>query len=313
MMRDRCRRFPVPASVATSRRAVLELATGNLLLGTLGMFVVESGQDPVTVVFYRCLFGAAAMALYCRHAGLPGLRAMTRRAALLAVLTGVFMAGNWVLFTAALGHVGIALATIVFHIQPFLVVLLGALVFGEGLSVVRLAWVALAFGGLLAAIGPEVMAPGEPAAVGIACALGGAFLYAWVTLIARRLTGVPGPTLTLVQCLVGAPLLLVLGPAAPAEIGAAQWGWLAGIGLIHTGLVYALVYGAVPRLATPVIAVLTFLYPASAVAVDAVVYGRLVEPAQIAGIGLIVLAGLGVTLGRPAGRRAARPGPAPGT
>ena len=97
------------------------------------------------------------------------------------------------------------------------------------------------------------------------------------------------------------------------QIGAAQWGWLAGIGLVHTGLVYALVYGAVPRLATPVIAVLTFLYPASAVAVDAAVYGRLVAPAQIAGIGLIVLAGLGVTLGRPAGRRAARPGPAPGT
>lgn len=292
---------PIESGFATAR-----LAAGNLLLGTLGVFVVESGQDPVTVVFYRSLIGAMAMALYCRHAGLFGLRGIDRRTALLAALTGVLMAGNWVLFTAALGQVGIALATIVFHVQPFLVVLLGALAFGERLTAARLAWVALAFAGLLAAVGGGergvVLEPDSSYAAGIACALGGAFLYAWVTLIARRLATVPGPTLTLVQCAVAVPLLALPGPAGPLALEPAAWGWLAGIGLIHTGLVYALIYGALPGLATPVIAVLTFLYPASAVAVDAIVYGRLVDPAQAAGLGLIVLASLGVTFGwSPAG------------
>lgn len=300
---------PVQGSMpGTPRRALAGLAAGNLLLGTLGVFVVESGQDPVTVVFYRCLFGAAAMVAYCRWAGVPGLGGVTRRTALLAVLSGILMTGNWVLFTAALGHVGIALATIVFHVQPFLVVLLGAMVFGERLTATRLAWVALAFGGLVAAVGPEVMAPGSGTAAGIACALGGAFLYAWVTLIARRLPGLAAPSLTLVQCLVGVPLLALLAPVAPVAVPGGAWLWLAGIGLIHTGLVYALIYGAVPRLATPVIAVLTFLYPASAVLVDAVVYGRLVGPGQAAGLGLIVLAGIGVTLGwSPLPRRRAAP------
>lgn len=279
------------------------LAAGNLLLGTLGVFVVESGQGAVTVVFYRCLIGGAAMALYCWHAGVLDLRGLTRGTALLAVLTGVLMAGNWVLFTAALGHVGIALATIVFHVQPFLVVLLGALAFGERLTVGKLAWVVIAFAGLLAAVGPAVLAPGSGYALGVVCALGGAFLYAWVTLIARRLTAVPAPALTLVQCLVGVPLLAVLGPAGLLEIGPAEGLWLAGIGLVHTGLVYALIYGALPGLATPVIAVLTFLYPASAVLVDAMVYGRLVAPAQAAGLGLIVLAGLGASFVAPLSRR----------
>lgn len=293
--------------------SLVRLAAGNVLLGTLGVFVVESGQGPVTVVFYRCLIGAAAMALYCRYAGVPRLRRLSRGALLLAVLTGVLMTGNWVLFTAALGQIGIALATIVFHVQPFLVVLLGALAFGERLTAAKLAWVALAFAGLLAAVGLEdggldegYTVPGGSYAVGIACALGGAFLYAWVTLIARRLTSVPAPALTLVQCLVGVPLLALLGPTAPTALDASGWFWLAGIGLIHTGLVYALIYGALPGLATPVIAVLTFLYPAAAVLVDAVVYGRLVSPAQAAGLGLIVLAGLGVTLGRPARAAAGR-------
>lgn len=287
-----------PATPDTAgRAAVVRLAAGNLLLGTLGVFIVESGQGAVTVAFYRCLVGAAAMALYCRAAGVPVLAGLDRRILALAVLTGALMAGNWVLFAAAVGHIGIALATIVFHVQPFLVVLLGALVFGERLTPARLAWVALAFAGLLAAIGPEILAPGEAYGWGIACALGGAFLYAWVTLLARRLPTVKGPALTLVQCLVGVPLLALLGPTAPAALGEA-WPWLAGIGLIHTGLVYALIYGALPGLATPVIAVLTLLYPASAVLVDGLVYGHFVDLAQAGGLALIVAASLGVTLGR---------------
>jgi len=290
------------APAGSGRTAAVRLAAGNLLLGTLGVFIVESGQGAVTVAFYRCLVGAVAMALYCRVAGVPVLTGLDRRGLALAVLTGALMAGNWVLFAGAVVHIGIALATIVFHVQPFLVVLLGALVFGERLTPARLAWVALAFAGLLAAIGvpgagPEILSSGEAYGWGIACALGGAFLYAWVTLLARRLTAVKGPALTLLQCLVGVPLLALLGPTAPTALGDA-WPWLAGIGLVHTGLVYALIYGALPGLATPVIAVLTSLYPASAVLVDGLMYGHFVDLAQAGGLVLIVAAGLGVTLGR---------------
>lgn len=273
----------------------LRLAAGNLLLGTLGVFVVESGQDTATVVLWRCVFGALALALYVRMAGLslPG-----RRGLAVAAASGLLMVGNWLLFTAALGRIGIALATIVFHVQPFLVVLLGAVVLGERPGAARIAWVALGFAGLLAAIGPQrLLQPGGDYLAGIGCALGGALLYAAVTILAKRAADVPGPTLTLVQCLVGIPLLAVSGPTMPGDIGAASFAWLAGIGLVHTGLVYALVYGALPSLGTPAIAALTFLYPAAAVLVDAVVYGRLLGPGQAAGLGLIVLAGAGSTLG----------------
>lgn len=284
---------------APDSHPALRLAAGNLLLGTLGVFVTESGQDTATVVFWRCVFGALALALYGRLAGLPPPYRLGRRGLAVAALTGVLMAGNWLLFTSALGRVGIAVATIVFHIQPFLVVLLGAAVLGERLSAARLAWVALAFAGLLAAIGPDrLLHPGGGAYLaGIGCALGGALLYAAVTILAKRAAAVPGPTLTLVQCLVGIPLLAALGPALPGDFGAAPFAWLAGIGLLHTGLVYALVYGALPSLATPVIAALTFLYPAAAVLVDAAVYGRLLGPGQAAGLALIVLASAGSTLG----------------
>lgn len=43
---------------AASRRAIWQLLLAEVLIGSVGVFVHESGQDPVTAVFYRCLFGA---------------------------------------------------------------------------------------------------------------------------------------------------------------------------------------------------------------------------------------------------------------
>jgi threonine/homoserine efflux transporter RhtA len=60
-----------------------------------------------------------------------------------------------------------------------------------------------------------------------------------------------------------------------------------------------LIYGALPKLSTPIIAVLLFVYPLTAIVVDAVVYGRALSMPQLAGMVLIVVASLGVNLGWP--------------
>jgi drug/metabolite transporter (DMT)-like permease len=78
-----------------------------------------------------------------------------------------------------------------------------------------------------------------------------------------------------------------------------QWFWIVGMGVLHTGLSYVLIYGALPKLTTPIIAVLLFVYPLTAIAVDAIVYGRALSLAQWAGMALIVIASLGVNLGWP--------------
>ena len=69
--------------------------------------------------------------------------------------------------------------------------------------------------------------------------------------------------------------------------------------MLHTGLSYVLIYGALPKLTTPVIAVLLFVYPLTAIFVDAVVYGRALSVSQMSGMVLIVVASLGVNLGWP--------------
>ncbi|MEE7566939.1 EamA/RhaT family transporter, partial [Xanthomonas sp. Kuri4-3] len=47
-----------PQERGTHRTALAQLLIGEVLIGSVGVFVHESGQDAVTAVFYRCLFGA---------------------------------------------------------------------------------------------------------------------------------------------------------------------------------------------------------------------------------------------------------------
>ncbi|WP_457588473.1 DMT family transporter [Ensifer canadensis] len=275
------------------------VASAQMLLGTLGVCVLESGADPLSVTFYRCVIGGLVLAFYGAIQGnLYGVMRLPPRVLGLALTSGLLMVGNWVLFFTAMQYIGIAVATIAFHVQPFMVVVIGALVFRERLHAATFAWIAVALVGLAMA---TESTKGQTAAdaswlLGICCALGGAFLYSIVTIIAKGLKGITGPQLALVQCLCGIVFMSLVVPAGPLEVSSVQWGWFAVIGVVHTGGVYMLLYDALPKLSTPLAAVLLFLYPATAIIVDAIVYGHRLGSAQYAGVGCILIASLGVTL-----------------
>lgn len=82
-------------------------------------------------------------------------------------------------------------------------------------------------------------------------------------MVAKRLGALPVGALAWWQCALGAAVLWV----APVRQGwpawGASWAWLAGLGLIHTGLAYTLMYAGMARLATARVAVLQFAYPDS--------------------------------------------------
>ena len=67
------------------RRGSFEMTAAMLISGTIGWFVLVSGQPVLDVVFWRCLFGAGTLLLICAAFGFlrPGI--LTRTTFLLAV------------------------------------------------------------------------------------------------------------------------------------------------------------------------------------------------------------------------------------
>lgn len=288
-------------------QGIAGVVVAQTTLGTLGLCVIEAGTDPLSTAFYRCAIAAMALAGWGVMRGdLRGLWQLPVRILLLALLSGVLMVGNWVLFFEAIRRSGITVATIVFHIQPFVMVLIGALVFRERLSLRIFGWISLALLGLTLATGIVGSGTGpEPDWTGVACAIGAAVLYAFVTIIAKGLPRSNGAQLTLIQCLCGVVVLAAWLPLPPQYLSAGQWGWLALIGGVHTCAVYILLYNALPKLPTASAAVLLFLYPISAIGVDAIAYGHAITTLQATGFLCVLLASLGITLkwGLPLQRR----------
>lgn len=272
------------------------------MLGTLGLCVLQAAASPLSIAFYRCVIAALGLGLYTALRGdLSGLLRLPKRTLLFAILSGILMVGNWVLFFEAIRRSGISVATIVFHVQPFLMVLISAILFRERLRAITFLWFGLALIGLAFATGiidlSGVTGGGVAIdGIGIAAAVAAAFLYALVTIIAKRLPRPGGLRLTLIQCLCGAIVLAPWLSLTPVEVTGEQWKWFAIIGLVHTGAVYILLYNALPKLPTAVAAVLLFLYPIVAIIVDAAWFRHPISLVQFAGFLCVLLASLGTTL-----------------
>lgn len=268
------------------------------IIGTVGAFAIEAGLDPVTTVFWRCVFGSVFLGAWCLARGYLLDRSLSPARLALAALGGVCMVLSWTAFFAGFAMTSIATTTIVYHIQPFFVVLIGVLFLKERITLDQIIWMVGAFMGVVLASGFVVSSGAVDMtwAAGIALTLAAALLYAVATILAKGL-GQQRPEVTaLCQTVVG---IALLAPFADLlrSVPAASWGWLFGIGILHTGIAYVLMYSAYPKLTTPVIGVLAFIYPVVAIIIDWAIYGRPLGIAQTVGMILIALGTLGVRLG----------------
>ena len=69
-------------------RGTVEMTTAMTISGTIGWFVVRSGQPVLDVVFWRCVFGALTLLAVCAALGLLRGAITWRRAGLAALPAG---------------------------------------------------------------------------------------------------------------------------------------------------------------------------------------------------------------------------------
>jgi len=284
---------------------------GGILLGTLGVPLEQAGQHSLASVWYRCLFGGMALTVVMVTTGRLAELKLRGRSLYVVIVISLLMLVNWWLFFEAILRTSIALATLVFHLQPFIVMALGAWCLGDRVS--PLQWLAVG----IAVFGLALVSDAVSALtgikrieydewVGLMMCLGGAFIYALVVVLTKyvqtsdstashsmKVPAIsPLSPLVLVwwQCALGVLLLcwwpIQHGlPSAPTD-----WLWLVVLGVLNTGVAYSLLYAGISRLTSASIALLQFVYPLTAVVIDGVVYGRVLDRFQLTGFVLMVVA-----------------------
>ncbi|MER8484841.1 DMT family transporter [Mesorhizobium sp. M1322] len=283
-------------------RGTIEMTAAMAILGTIGWFVVMSGQPIMDVVFWRCAFGAITLLIICAALGLLRGRLPLRIVAI-AALGGAAIVINWLLLFSSFSRASISIATAVYNTQPFMLVGFGALFFSERLTMTKLAWLGIAFAGMLLIVqgspdaGPNTGNVGTDYFTGIAMALGAAFFWAVAAIVTKKLRGTPPHLIALIQVSVGVVMLAPFANFSHLPADAWSWSMLATLGVVHTGLMYILMYGAIQKLPTHLQGSLSFIYPVVAILVDVVAFGHRLHPAQIVGAAAILVAAAGMNLG----------------
>jgi drug/metabolite transporter (DMT)-like permease len=285
-------------------KGTVEMTAAMVISGTIGWFVVMSGQPVSGVVFWRCLFGAASLLVICGALGFmkPGI--LSPRSFGIAVLGGIAIVANWLLLFASYSHASISIATTVYNTQPFMLLALGAAFLREKITLAKFFWLALAFAGMVAIVEAKPEAGGISGSygLGIALALGAAFFYALAALAAKWLKGTPPHLIALIQVSTGILMLAPVTDFSDLPTTAGSWGILVAMGVVHTGLMYVLLYGAIQKLPTHLTGALSFIYPIVAIAVDGLAFGRALQPLQVLGAAIILVAAAGMNLGWTPGR-----------
>lgn len=277
------------------KTGVWQMCLAMLISGSIGAFVLLSGLPVIDVVFWRCAIGAAALGFFILVSKQP-FSHFTRRTLLLSVIGGVALVINWLLLFAAYDQISIGMSTVVYNTQPFMLVLISILM-GERVTLIKWGWLLLAFSGVVILLSSELInAHNANLITGIAMALGAAFFYALTAIITRKLRPLPPQHIAFIQVLVGVVILLPLAHFVTLSNNF-PWGILLTLGIVHTGVMYQLLYSAIQKLPTPIIGSLSFIYPLMAVTVDSLMFGHTLSVVQFIGGALILLAAAGNNLG----------------
>ena len=277
----------------SSLNSYLMLISAMLLYGTIGVFRRYIPLSSGMLAFSRGLLGSLFLWGLVRLRGRGRAEWIGRKDLLLLALTGALIGANWMLLFEAYNHTTVATATMCYYMQPTLVILLSPLVLRERLTARRLACAGAAVAGMAFVSG---VADGGGISArdlsGVAFGLGAASLYATVILLNKRMQVEDAYRKTAVQLTAAtvalAPYVLLTEDFAAIRLDALAAVLVLIVGIVHTGVAYAMYFGSMKRLRAQTIALLSYIDPVFALLLSAAVLHESITPLGLLGAALII-------------------------
>ena len=273
-------------------KSYIALIGSMLIFGTIGIVRRYIPLSSAMVALCRGVLGSVFLLIFVLVRG-GKLKLPERRATLWLVLTGAVMGLNWMLLFEAYNYTTVAAATMCYYMQPTIVILLSPLVFRERLGAKKLACVLAAIVGMLFVSGVLTGGAGQMQDLrGIAFGLGAAALYAAVIILNKKVVVEDIYAKTVIQlagaALVMIPYVLLTEGVPELTLTAADIGMVLLVGIVHTGITYALYFGSMQRLKAQTVAVLSYIDPVFALLLSAAVLHERLTPLGIVGAVLIL-------------------------
>lgn len=253
--------------------ARLKLIVVMLLFGTIGIFVRTISMPSSIIALVRGIIGSIFLLLvvFARRTGID--MSAVKRNWWKLLLSGGCIGVNWILLFEAYRFTTVATATLCYYLQPVIVVLGSALVLKEKLSIRKLLCVLVAILGMIPVSGVLESIPTAGEVTGILLATGAALLYGINILTNKTMQGLSPFDMT-IFCMITATLTLLPYTLLTEDWSAIVWEpqsllLLLVVGIIHTGVAYALYYSALEKMKAQEVAIYGYIDPICAILLSA--------------------------------------------
>lgn len=264
-----------------------------VIFGTIGIFRRYIDLPSSVLALARGFIGTLFLVIYVKLSGKKPDRAAVRANLALLVISGALIGFNWILLFESYNYTTVSVATLCYYMAPVFLILASPFVLKEKLTVNKLIAVFAAVTGMALVSG---VFRGREIAVdqktGIILGLGAAVLYASVILINKKIGEIDAYSKTTVQlgaaavCLL--PYVLLTEKASGIALSGRGLIMVLVVGIIHTGVAYALYFSSMKALSAQNIAIFSYIDPVFAIILSALILKEPMGFSDILGAVLIL-------------------------
>lgn len=260
------------------------------VFGTIGLFRRLIPLPSGSIAFFRGLIGTVALLLISLVLRKKLDFKMIKKHLLLLCLSGALIGFNWIMLFEAYNYTSVATATLCYYTAPIIVLIAAPFIFKERFGLKQGLCAVCALVGMIFVSG--VLNGGHTDARGIIFGLLAALLYASVILINRALGEMSAYDKTIFQLLsatvVILPYTLIAEDVSASAFNAKTVALLLVVGIIHTGVSYAMYFNSIGLLPTQTVAIFSYIDPVVAIILSALVLKEPMGVLEYLGAALIL-------------------------
>lgn len=274
-------------------KAKVMLLVSMVIYGTIGIFRRYIPLPSGMIALSRAMIGLLFLLLVIKVSGQKISFPAIKKNFKILCISGMVMGVNWILLFEAYQYTSVATATLCYYMEPIFVIFGSAFLLKEKLTRKKLLCSAVALAGMVLVSGVlQVGISGLSELKGIFLGLGAGLLYATVILLNKQLKDIGAYDKTVTQLAAAAVVLLPYTLAAEDVSGVAVTPlmiiMLVVVGIIHTGIAYALYFGSMGSLKAQTIALFSYVDPVVAVILSTVILGENIGVSGFIGAVLIL-------------------------
>lgn len=241
----------------------IQVLLSMLIFSTVGLTVRFVEMPSTIIVMARAVLGTIFMLGFVYLTGKIINKESIRANAKVLIASGIALGLNWMLLFEAFSHTTIAVAVLCYYLAPVFVIVGSPLILKEKITGLQLACVSVALLGMVFVSG---FIDGEVRGFwGIVLAISAAVFYASVMFLNKFVKGVSTYDSTIMQ-LGSAALVFIPYALLTVDFSSLEWTMkgvilLAVLGVVHTGVAYALFFGSFTKLPAQTISLYSYVDP----------------------------------------------------